>query len=219
MALNNRDPRESGRRWKRVLGGVVAAALFLPVPVLALTFLGSWQIQQNQTGGAPAAAVTFSDTSTGGMLSIDMKSFSMHREASSTVTATRNFSVHSPSEAVTMARSIEAFFKHAFVDVKVTVQRVSGSSNFSFPEFKRFVGSRPQYFAGTASRTQRMNAGTYKVIVSVQNVKASNGSWNTVSPYKFTFNGVTGSRSSDYDDSFNAKQLDNPFFVQPVSFE
>jgi hypothetical protein len=188
------------------------------MPVLAFTFLGSWQINQDQAGGAPRAVVSFGDTSSGGYLNINMGSYSARQNASSTVTATRDFRVSSSGEAVTIARSIETILKNAYADVSVKVQRVTGSSTFSFPEFNRFVGSRPRYFQQTDSRTRHMSGGVYRLVISVKNVKDRTGSWTSVSPYQFTFNGVGGNGPRQYGD-WDSWASFNPFFVQPAFFD
>jgi len=183
---------KSTKRWKKVkvIGAILAAVLFLPMPALALTFLGAWNINQNQTGGAPAAVVTSGDSATGGFLNIDMGSYSNRVVASSAVTANRDFSIASPSEVVTFTRAIQAIFRNANLEASVTVQRLSGTSDFLFPTFDRKVGSHVRYFNRVDRRTHRMNSGTYRVLVTVRNTKEKTGFWQTVSPYHFTFNGV-----------------------------
>lgn len=203
-----------GGRWRKIAGGATALAFFLPLPALALTFLGSWNITQSQTGGAPRATVTSRDTSTGGVLNIDLGSFSRKGEASSTVTARRNFQVASGGEAVTIARNIQTILKNASVDATVQIQRVN------FPAFSESAGSRPRFFQDTTSRTKRLGAGTYQVVVTVRNTKDRNGSWTTVSPYQFTFNGVRGPSPGDIENNFlqHYRVPDNPFLIQPAGF-
>ncbi len=203
-----------GGRWRKVVGGVAALALFVPVPALALTFLGSWNITQNQTGGAPPATVTSQDTSTGGILSIDLGSFSHTGAASSTVTARRNFRVASAGEAVTVARNLETILKNASVNATVQIQHVS------FPAFNDTAGSRPRLFQDATTRTKRLGGGTYQVVVTVRNTKDRIGSWTTVSPYQFTFSGVRGPSPGDIESNFlqHYRAPDNPFVIQPAGF-
>lgn len=201
-------------RWRRVVGGVAALALFVPVPALALTFLGSWNITQAQTGGAPAATVTSQDTNNGGILSINLGSFSQRTAASSTVTARRNFRVASAGEAITIARNLQAILKNASVSATVQVQHVG------FPAFSDSAGSRPRLFQDNTTRTKRLGGGTYQVIVTVRNTKDRNGSWTTVSPYQFTFSGVRGPSPGDIEGNFlqHYRAPDNPFVIQPAGF-
>ncbi len=200
---------------RKILGGAAALALFLPLPALALTFLGSWQITQQQTGSAPRATVTSHDTGTGGVLNIDLKSFSARATGTSTVTAVRNFQVASPSEVVTVARNLQSILKNASVDATVQIQGIG------FPAFSDAAGSRPRLFQDTTSRTKRLRGGTYRVVVTVRNTKDRNGSWNTVSPYQFTFSGVRGPAPNDIENSFlqHYRAPDNPFVVQPAAFD
>ena len=198
-----------------MLGGAAALALLLPLPALALTFLGSWQITNQQTGGAPRATVTSQDNSSGGVLNIDLKSFSCRASGSSTVTAVRNFRVDSPSEVVTVARSLQTILKNAAVDATVQIQGVR------FPNFDEAAGSRPRLFADSTSRQKRLRGGTYRVVVTVRASKDRNGSWTTVSPYQFTFSGVRGPSPGDFENNFmqHYRVPDNPFVIQPVSFD
>jgi hypothetical protein len=192
------------------------------MPALALSFLGTWQFNQNQTGGAPRAAVSSRDFSGGGSLTINMGSFSRRGEGTSTVTATRNFSVSSPREAVTIASQFQSILKNAGVDVSVDVRRVNGGGDvFGFSRFDRSVNSRPRFFDRSYSRTRTLASGTYRVTVTVRDTKERTGSWTTVSPYQFTFSGVGRGSPGDIEDAFLAhyRPQVNPFFVQPVSFD
>jgi len=216
------SPRKRRGGWKKVVGGLAAVALLLPMPALALTFLGSWQVTQNQQGGAPRATVSSHDTSSGGVLNLNLGSFSHTGAASSTVTAARNFTVSSPQEAVTIANNFQTILKNAGLNVTVTVRRTSGGSDkFGFPKFSQTAFSRPRFVDVTSTKTRTLTAANYRVTVTVQNTKDRNGSWTTVSPYQFSFNGVRGNSPGDIENAFLSHHpiTDNPFFVQPVSFE
>ena len=183
-------PKGSRRPWKRVVVGVVTAALLLPLPALAITFLGSWSITQFRTGGAPAAAVTSSDSGGGGFLSIDMGAYSAPRSAVSQVTAVRSFRVRSSGELVNLERQFATELRNSNLKVDVQFQRITGRTNFRINPVTESAGGTLQTVSFNQTDSRFLTGGLYRAVITVRQQKSASGLWNNVSPYRFAFTSI-----------------------------
>lgn len=80
----------------RVLAGLLAAVVLMPVPAMALTFTSNWAASYSQSGGPTPPKPTFTDTVSGQRddVTIDMGTYNgSTSQAASAITLTRNFSI------------------------------------------------------------------------------------------------------------------------------
>ena len=178
---------------------VAAVVLLLPASALALTFVGSWSLATNsQTGGAPAATFSSTDSSTGGTLSIVMGTFSSSAAASSVLTVQRDFNVVDSNETDTFTRMFQTLLQNGSLQVKLMLQKLSmaGSSSgnlFSIPDVDDSTGSSSMTFSLSDSADQVLLPGSYRVTATVTHSLSGGGAgaWSSTSPgYAFTFEGV-----------------------------
>jgi hypothetical protein len=180
--------------WKRIVFGVMAAVLLLPIPAVAITFLNSWDVRQNQSGGAPSATVSSTDTPDGGSLTIGMRAYSAPRVATSTVDAVRRFRVNNKKEMVSLVRRFNTYIQNADLRVSVRFRRLTGSTNWNLPDVQasRYAEfSRASFWINyNQTDSKLMSGGTYEVSITVRQHKNATGAWNNATPYRFTFSSL-----------------------------
>jgi hypothetical protein len=189
------------RRWKHVVAAAVATVFLLPMPVLALTFLGSWTFRQTQFN-APPITPTFGDDSTGGFLQLNAgfapATFDFPFGVS-TLTAIRDFRVTNSNEIFNVTQGFNSLLQGANANVTVQVTNLNGSPNpptvFSFARNER-AGNRFSRLTGTPnSNTTLLNGGDYRLKIQVRYRKSRVGIWDTTdlqeaSPHLFNFTGI-----------------------------
>jgi hypothetical protein len=190
MMLTSTIPKGPRRPWKRVVLGVVTAALLLPLPAMAITFLGSWSVIQFRTGGAPAATVTSGDSGGGGFLSVNLGNYSASRAAVSQVTAVRSFRVRSSGELVNFERQLSTQIRNANLKVEVQFLRITGRSKFPISSVTESAGSTMRTVNFNQTDSRFLTGGLYMAVLTVRQQKSASGSWNNVSPYRFTFTSI-----------------------------
>lgn len=183
-------PRGPRNPWKRVVAGVVTAALLLPLPALAITFLGSWSITQFQRGGPPAATVTSGDSGGGGFLSIGLGAYSAPRAAVSQVTAVRSFRVRSSGELLNLERQFSTALERSNLRVDVQFQRITGRSSFRINPVNEAAGATPRTVNFSQTNSRFLTGGLYRAVVTVRQQKSAAGLWNNATPYRFTFTSI-----------------------------
>lgn len=183
-------PKGTRRPWKRIVAGVVTAALLLPLPAMAITFLGSWSVTQFRTGSPPVAVVSSGDTGGGGFLSIDMGSYTAPRSAVSQVTAVRTFRVRSSGELLNLDRQFSTQLRNANLNLDVQFQRITGRSSFRINPITESAGSTTRTVGLNRTDSRFMTGGLYRAVITVRQHKSATGMWNNVSPYRFTFTSI-----------------------------
>jgi hypothetical protein len=191
MPHTNNPHRASRGPWKKMLAGVAVATLLLPVPALALTFLGSWVFTSVITGGAPVPTTSFSDSANGGSLTIGMGSYSATPSASSEITATRNFTIPSGGQMVSVFRSWITTLQQANLQVKINIMKTNGNTSLDFNSADS-AGLTQTTFTRTFTNSQRLTPGTYKVVIDIlyKTNAATPHKWINSSPHRFDFTGV-----------------------------
>jgi len=169
------------------------------VPVSAFSFLGSWTFRQLQLG-FPLALINVGDQSTNrflqfglGSLFPDVNGVPM---ASSSLTATRDFRITNPSEALTINQSYGTLFRGSNFNVTVRISRIVDSTPvFDFNRTER-AGLRYSRLAGaTTNDSLNLGAGDYRVRVRVRYHRNRAGLWDASVPtvgsaYALTFAGM-----------------------------
>lgn len=175
-------------RRKSLAGAVVSAALLLPVPAFAITFLGSWSFSQSQSSGVSAATTSSTDTATGGALTINMGKINNKKNASSSITATRQFTATAGQNLV-VDREFITSLTNAGLSVSLTVKDASNATVYSYSLNQPVptTGSITDPGAGYTA----LAGGTYSVSITITHTTGStSGNWdNTASAYTFSFNG------------------------------
>ena len=115
-------------RWRRVLGGAVALLVLMPVPAMALTFLGSWVKSTSVSGGPTPPTPSFSDSTSGqnDSLIVDMGDYQgATATANSSITLTRQFQITSSSQQMQFDHAAMNQFAQAGEKVTLKVEDAS----------------------------------------------------------------------------------------------
>jgi hypothetical protein len=185
-------------RWKQLIGGVVAALMLLPVPAMALTFLGSWHATISGSGGPTPPPATFSDV-TNNPGQVDDLTVNMGNYQGSTATATssieltRQFTVPSPSQKLSFQEQFTSQFTQAGASVSVAVKDAAGKNTLFTPLFFSIQSTikQPVTVQVFQLATRTVSSGTYTFDVKVvYNTNNKIGGWKTISPHAFEFKGL-----------------------------
>jgi hypothetical protein len=187
------------RRWQRVVGGLAAALLLVPVPAMAaLTFNGSWSVVQNtQSGGPTPPAAGFTDTTNNAKqqddLSIDIGNYQgVTATASSTIELTRSITLSSSNQLLEFEQDFKNQLKQAGVSVTVTVKQgstvVQTPLNFSAStRSSSFVS----FSVNQSNINNRLASGNYTLDVKVSyNTNNKLGGWKAASAHHLDFEGL-----------------------------
>jgi hypothetical protein len=185
---------------RRVLGGLVAAVLLLPMPAMAITFLGVWMpVSPPSVSGTPAPPTpTFMDVPTGDpqkdTLDVIMGDYqgSGVDLASSSISLTRQFQITSGAQVLQFDHNALAQFAQAGENVTLQVKNSSGALLFTPVSFAYSNGSS-SFVSVPDSETYRtaLANGTYTLVATVRfNTNNKLGGWKTMSsPHVFDIQG------------------------------
>ncbi|HQR09102.1 MAG TPA: hypothetical protein PLN21_19930 [Gemmatales bacterium] len=187
----------TSRVLRNMAGLAFALLLLVPVPALALTFLGSWNFFSATTGGGGSDIVngTFhnnSDNPNNYGLTIGMGFVNPPSTITKySVTATRDFQITSDSQLISIAHSFGSFLDNGSISATLSIQRYGVANDpFNFPPYS--VTTPPGTFVGTnLTRFGRLTLGLYRLSLTITYMRTPpNGSWNNSSPHTFTFLGL-----------------------------
>jgi hypothetical protein len=188
------------RGGRRMTGGLLAAALLIPVPAMALTFTSNWSATYPTPSGAPTPIKpSFTDATVGQRddLTVDMGTYQgtggMNKGgfyATSTINLTRGFSVTQAGGQNVFA---EADYATYLADAGLAVsEQVKDSKGHLIMDLSGGIfneqntsGTKTLY-ANSASTTQKIADGNYTLTVSITyNTNNKIGSWSMKSKHHF----------------------------------
>jgi hypothetical protein len=121
-------------RMRRVVGGLVAALLLMPVPALAITYLGSWSAMTTVSGGPkPPTPAIISDAITNGgqndQLLVNVGQYQgSTATASSQIVLTRQIQITSNSQGIEFDHTYDALFSYGGYTTRVEVDNSKGQA-------------------------------------------------------------------------------------------
>jgi hypothetical protein len=179
---------------RRFLGGAAAALLLMPMPAMALTFLGSWTPSISVSGGPTPPTPTFTDsvTNNGGkaedVLNVFMGDYQgQTATANSSITLTRQFDITNPAQVLQFQHNATTMLSQAGENVTLQVKNGAGQVlftpvNFAFStNSTTFVSVQDSELYRTALS---MNPATqhYMLVANVTfNTNNKVGGWKTKS--------------------------------------
>lgn len=188
----------TSRIVRNMAGVSLALLLLIPVPALALTFLGSWNFFSATTGGGGSDIVngTFTnpvpENPNNYGLIIGMGYVNPPSTISKySVTATRDFQITDPAQTVNIAHSFGSMLNNGSINVTLTIQRYGVANDpFNFPPYS--ITTPPGLFVGLDNfqRSGRLTLGLYRLSLTITYMRNPTGSWNNSSPHTFTFKGL-----------------------------
>lgn len=184
-------------RLPKIAAALAIIACLLPVPVLALSFLGTWQFFESKSGTQlPPSHNHFSSDNpgVGGNLQIDMRQFTTTTDGKITVTATRDFAL-SRTELVNISHSFGSLLANGNISVTMSVVRIGAMDVFGWPPYSGNAGNGPPGVFGTNfNKSVALSAGNYRVsltiIYNTGSLNNPGGQWNNTSIHNFNFSGV-----------------------------
>lgn len=185
-----------GSRTKAILAGALVVLLLAPVPGYAITFLGTdWLFQIERSGGPPIPTTSFTDTSNGGTLDINMGQYSAAKQASSKIKAKRDFTVAPGGESLDIGSAFETLALKSDIKVSIKIKSLETGDQIKLPVFFQSVGGTQTLVSTNDMFNQFLDEGTYKMKVKIKYTKKTAGSWDnqppgSTSPHHFTFSGV-----------------------------
>lgn len=187
----------TSRVLRNMAGLAFALLLLVPVPALALTFLGSWNFFSATTGGGGSDIVngTFnnnSDNPNNYGLVIGMGFVNPPSTITKySVTATRDFQITSESQLVAIAHSFGSLLNNGSINATISIQRYGVANDpFNFPPYS--ITTPPGTFVGlnNFSRIGRLTLGLYRLSLTITYMRTPTDTWNNSSPHTFTFQGL-----------------------------
>ncbi|MBL8822709.1 MAG: hypothetical protein JNJ77_08995 [Planctomycetia bacterium] len=179
---------------RKILTTALVLVALLPVPALAITFLGGWQFFATHPG---ITSQTFTDDFNNYGLTISMGAVAAPSGVTKvSVTAIRDFRVTDPSELVRISHSFGSYIQDGSINVNVSIQRYGVANDpFNFPPYS-FITQNPalQYNPSLNDffKQNTLAAATYRMAVTITYTRsgATTSSWNNSSPHVFNFRGV-----------------------------
>jgi hypothetical protein len=178
------------RHWKKALGGLVVAGLLLPLPAFAGGFLGNWSvIQKQQSGTAPAPTSSAELYVNGGVLAIDLGSYT--QTGSSTVVANNYYWVDNPSQLLTITDGFDVGLKNAGLKFEIIVTPLTPGNGYYWTRASGAAGSAKFPFIYYNNSSTYLGGGLYQVSVKIKSDNHNRfAGTKDISPFTITFNGV-----------------------------
>jgi hypothetical protein len=202
MASTNPTPNRS---WTRRILAAATLLMLLPIPAMAITFLGAdWNyqvtFQGNPLDGFPSAPLTnFVPNPRGGVLTIDMRQFLQNGNFSQggaqvRIQATRDFRVNGASETVRITRSFRSTLANGQIQVTVNIQpyNIANQPPYTIPPVTRNAGLGPPIQVGDNSTNNGVFlGGNYRVTITITyTLNGAGGFWRNDTPHRFDFYGI-----------------------------
>ncbi len=186
------------RVLRNMAGLAFALLLLVPVPALALTFLGSWNYfsATNPAGNTASILGTFqnsTDNPNNYLLQIGMGAPKPTSIVTSySVTATRDFQITDPSQLVKIAHSFSSYLQDAGINVTINIQRYGVANDpFNFPPYSITADNFGKTVGLDNFFSQRsLSMGLYRLSLTITYTRTPSGGWNNSSPHTFTFKGL-----------------------------
>ena len=169
--------RPDGRSLKRLLAGLAAALLLLPVPAMALTFNGSWTAIYSQSGSPTPPKPSFTDSVSGNgsakaedFLTVDMdpsgSAYTTTSAAQSQIVLTRTINV-TGSQVVKLEDEYTDLFQQAGLNTQVLVSDSRGRTVAAFFQGQSTSSKTLTTLSGDPQIRPTLGAGTYTLKVTV----------------------------------------------------
>ncbi len=183
------------RRGGRVLGGLAAVVLLMPLPVLALTFTSPWQAATVVSGAPTPTPATFSDTTSGGDddLFVNMGNYQgQTKTAISAIGLAWTITVPSAGEAIDFAEQFASSFKEAGVALTVAVFDSKGNLVAAPLTFGQSTNSTTfTTISANQNVIRTLKGGNYILTVGILYVTNNKiGGWKTISKHHFEIDGL-----------------------------
>jgi hypothetical protein len=186
-------------RMRRVVGGLVAALLLMPVPAMAITYLGSWSATFTQTGGPTPPKPTFTDSlSSGGQndtLLVAMGDYQgSTAAATSTIQLTRPITISQPTQVIEFDHSFAGLFAQAGYSATVAVKDSSGHAVVTpFSLNESTTSKNFTELQDSLNVNKKLARGNYTLVVTVTDTTNNKiGGWKkyqSISAHEFDFQG------------------------------
>ena len=188
------------RQWKRMVGGLAAALVLLPVPAMAaLSFSGTtWTVVSNtQTGGPTPPAATFADSTNNAKqeddLFVNMGNYTgSNNNANSIIELTRGITLSSSNQLLEFEQQFTTQVQQAGINAAVKVLNSNGQvvqTPLSF-DVNSSGSKTVTYNVSQANFNNLLAAGNYTLDVKI--IYATNnkvGMWKNISKHHFEFLG------------------------------
>jgi hypothetical protein len=184
-------------RMRRVVGGLAAALLLIPMPAMAITYLGSWQASYSQSGGPTPPTPTFSDSGVSGQndtVLVDMGEYQgSTAKATSTIELTRDISISSSSQVIQFDHSFAGLFEQAGYSVTVAVENSKGQVVVTPISISKTTTSTTfKELQDSLNVNERLSKGSYTLVVTVTDATNNKiGGWkrHNSQSHEFDFQG------------------------------
>ena len=185
------------RQWKRMVGGLAAALVLLPVPAMAaLTFNGSWAVSSDTQSGVPTPPqATFSDSTSNATqtdnLTVNMGQYS-GKSASSTIELTRGVTLSSSNQLLEFEQSFSnVLLTNAGVSLSVSVKNSSGTVVQTPLTYNYSTTGSTKLSVFQSNFNNLLKSGAYTLDVKLTYVTNNKiaGGWNAISAHHFEFVG------------------------------
>jgi hypothetical protein len=193
MSLMKQIAASSRGGW-RLAGSLLAAALLMPLPAMALTFTSNWQGVTAVSGQPTQTAATFTDSTDNSKqeddLFVNLGNYQgATKTAVSAIALARNITVSGPSEAIDFAHQFASQFKQAGVNVAVAIFDNQGHLVAVPITFSQSTNSTNfATISANQSATQTIKGGNYVLSVGIAyNTNNKIGGWKTISQHHFEF--------------------------------
>jgi hypothetical protein len=182
--------------WRRLLGGAVAALVLLPMPAMALTFLGSWTKTTSVSGGPTPSAPTVTDSTSGqdDSLVVDMGNYQgATATANSSITLTRQIQITSTgSQQIEFLHSATSQFAQGGESLSLKVEDASGKTVLFTPITFSYSNASSKMATVLDNELYKtaLGKGTYTLVVNVTyNTNNKLGGWKKISAHQFEIEG------------------------------
>jgi hypothetical protein len=182
------------RGLRRVVGGVVTTLLLMPVPAMAITYLGSWSATFTQTGGPTPPKPTFTDVPNfngnpqNDQLLVDMGEYQgSTATATSTIQLTRQVSIPK-TQRIEFDDGFSGLFSQAGYSATVTVKDSNGNIIVTPINVTKSTTSKTFIELQDSNNVTQSIAGSaknYTLVVTVtHNTSNKVGGWKHNPPHK-----------------------------------
>jgi hypothetical protein len=191
------------RGGRRMTGGLLAAALLIPLPAMALTYNGNWTVKTDTAswGATPPSLDLGTQSGQEDDLYVNMGAYNNSSNstsaATSTITLSRGFSVTGTNGKVKNGQNVfletdyATFLQFAGLSVSevVTDSNNHPVMNLSGGPLMQNQGNGSKLFANTANTNHNLNDGNYTITLSItynaNNKMHEPGSWFNKSRHHF----------------------------------
>jgi hypothetical protein len=183
-------------RMRGVLGGLATLLVLMPVPAMAITYLGSWSPMITESGTPTPPTPTFTDTVSGqdDTLLVTMGEYQgTSATATSRIQLTRQVMITDNSQVVDIIHTFAGLFEQAGYQTKITVQDSNGNTVVSINDNRLTNSKTFTELQSSINVSDTLSKGTYTITVTVTDFTNNKfGGWknfNSISAHEFDFQG------------------------------